>query len=38
MQFSLLCRPRRYADPGRVGVAGDRLRPVLIGIIYRLLI
>jgi len=36
VEFRLLSRPRCYADPGRVGVGGDRLRPVLVGIIYKL--
>jgi len=37
MQLCLLSRPRCYADPGRVGVGGDRLRPMLVEIIYKLL-
>jgi len=37
VQLDLLSRPRCYADPGRVGVGGDRLRPMLVEIIYKLL-
>jgi hypothetical protein len=37
VQLDLLCRPRRYADQGWGGVGGGRMRPALVGIIYRLL-